>query len=123
MHLADVTLDPFPFGGGNTQLESFAFGTPVITKPDQYLKGRITGALYLQMADIDPEVLFGLAQTPEEYIEKALHLGKNPEFRHHLNQKILATHPAIFETQAVIQEFDDFCQQAIFKAQSDGFYN
>jgi predicted O-linked N-acetylglucosamine transferase (SPINDLY family) len=123
MNLADITLDPFPFGGGNTQLESFAFGTPVITKPDDYLKGRITGALYHQMAEWEPEVLFCLAATSAEYVEKAVYLGKNPEFRHQLSQKILNTHPTIFETQAVIQEFDEFCQEAIFKAQSAGFYS
>jgi protein O-GlcNAc transferase len=123
MNLADITLDPFPFGGGNTQLESFAFGTPVITKPDDYLKGRITGALYHQMAEWEPEVLFCLAATSAEYVEKAVYLGKNPEFRHQLSQKILNTHPTIFETKAVIQEFDEFCQEAIFKAQSAGFYS
>lgn len=123
MNLADITLDPFPFGGGNTQLESFAFGTPVITKPDDYLKGRITGALYHQMAELEPEVLFCLATTSEEYIEKALYLGQHPEFRQQLRQKILNTHPAIFENKAVIQEFDEFCQEAIFKAQSAGFYS
>jgi protein O-GlcNAc transferase len=36
---ADVMLDPFPFGGGNTSYEAFAVGTPVVTKPGQFLRG------------------------------------------------------------------------------------
>ena len=31
--LADVVLEPFPFGGGVTSLEIFSVGTPIITFP------------------------------------------------------------------------------------------
>jgi len=34
--LADVLLDTIHFGGGNTSLEAFAFGTPVVTLPGRH---------------------------------------------------------------------------------------
>src|SRR5439155_5052593 len=42
--LVDVLLDPFPYGGGNSSLEAFSFGMPVVTLPTQFLRGRITQA-------------------------------------------------------------------------------
>ena len=36
--LANVVLDPFPFGGGNTSFEALAVGTPIVTWPGNYLR-------------------------------------------------------------------------------------
>ena len=46
---ADVILGPFPFGGGNTTYEPLAVGTPVVTYPGRFLRGRISDALYHRM--------------------------------------------------------------------------
>lgn len=46
LSLADVMLDPFPFCGGNTSYEALALGTPVVTMPGRYLRGRLTHGLY-----------------------------------------------------------------------------
>ncbi|MEM0927272.1 MAG: DUF4915 domain-containing protein, partial [Planctomycetota bacterium] len=46
---ADVILDPFHFGGGNSTYEALAMGTPVVSLPGSYLRSRITLALYTKM--------------------------------------------------------------------------
>jgi predicted O-linked N-acetylglucosamine transferase (SPINDLY family) len=63
----DVSLDPFPHGGGVTTIESFLMGVPTVTLLGDYICGR-TGASYL--------TLFGLGQavarTPYEYVRHAV---------------------------------------------------
>jgi predicted O-linked N-acetylglucosamine transferase (SPINDLY family) len=49
LSLADVMLDPFPFCGGNTSYEALALGTPVVTMPGRYLRGRLTHGLYRRL--------------------------------------------------------------------------
>src|SRR4029450_11889657 len=44
--LVDVLLLPPDFGGGRTSYEAFTVGTPIVTLPSPFLRGRITYALY-----------------------------------------------------------------------------
>ena len=73
--LADVLLDTFPFGGGNTSLEAFAFGTPIVTLAGSLMRGRITYACYQQMGLTEC-----IASTPDEYVQMALRSGCDPEW-------------------------------------------
>ena len=76
----DIALDPFPYNGGSTTLDTLWMGVPLVT-----LAGRAdvqrTGASLLSAAGL-PDLI---AHTPEEYIQAALFLVqayKNvPEFR------------------------------------------
>src|SRR5581483_7693259 len=47
--LCDAILDPIQFGGGNSSLECFAVGGPVVTLPGALLRNRITYAAYKQI--------------------------------------------------------------------------
>ena len=35
--IQNVLLDPFPYGGGNSSLEAFSFGVPIVTLPTELL--------------------------------------------------------------------------------------
>lgn len=61
--LADVMLDTPHFSGGNTNYEAFAFGTPVVTLPGAFMRGRVTQALYNKMGVTDC-----IAETADDYI-------------------------------------------------------
>ena len=67
MKRADVVLDTIHFCGGNTCLDAFAVGTPVVTQPGHFYRGRATMAKYRQMG-IDGLV----AGSEEEYVDLAL---------------------------------------------------
>jgi predicted O-linked N-acetylglucosamine transferase (SPINDLY family) len=62
----DVLLDTIHFNGGNTNFKGLAVGTPIVTWPSEFLKGRITLGMYRQM-----NVLDCVAQAPQEYVEIA----------------------------------------------------
>jgi predicted O-linked N-acetylglucosamine transferase (SPINDLY family) len=66
----DVMLDPFPFGGGNTTLEAFAVGTPVVTLPPPFLRGRLAYTFGRTIGWLD-----GVADSVPDYVRRAVHLA------------------------------------------------
>jgi predicted O-linked N-acetylglucosamine transferase (SPINDLY family) len=99
----DVLLDTLHFSGGNTSYEALALGTPVVTLPGRLMKGRITYALYRKM-----DVLDCVAATPEEYIDIAVGLGMDQDWRLAVREKILAANSVLFEDQAAVREIEEF---------------
>lgn len=69
----DIALDPFPYNGGTTSCEALAMGVPVITLRGDRFVSRV-GATIVESAGL-PELVAG---TVNEYIEKAVDLGRHP---------------------------------------------
>ena len=46
---SDVMLDPLHYSGGNTSLEAFSVGTPIVTWPGAFMRGRHTHGFYRLM--------------------------------------------------------------------------
>ncbi|MGE3728006.1 MAG: tetratricopeptide repeat protein [Candidatus Sericytochromatia bacterium] len=82
---ADLVLDPFYFGLGAQAFTFLALGTPLLTWPGQYQRGRYAYAAY-QLLEIED----ALADSAPDYLAKALELGRSPEKRSELRQRILA---------------------------------
>src|SRR3546814_4469016 len=72
--LADVVLDTWPFGGGNTSYQSFAMGVPVVTLPGRFMRGRTSLVHYRHMGIADC-----IADSADSYVDIALRLGTDPE--------------------------------------------
>lgn len=66
----DISLDPFPHGGGVTTVESVLMGTPTITLLGNYVCGR-TGASILTTLGFKSAV----ARTPFEYVKHAVDMA------------------------------------------------
>jgi len=111
--LADVQLDTLHFGGGSTSYDGFTVGTPIVTLPTPFLRGRITQSMYKQM-DIPDAV----AQDRQEYIDIALRLGTDPEYRQLLHKKILAANEVLFENSAGVRDLERFLQGAVQRDQN-----
>ncbi len=104
--IAKVSLDPIHFGGGNTTYEALALGLPVVTWPSEFLRGRISAALYQQMGWMDCVV-----DSEESYIEKAVALGTNSEYQRATSKAILEHCGAIFEDPVVIEDYVQFFER------------
>ena len=76
VHVSDVALDTFPFGGCNTTLECFNLGKPVVTMPSSFLRGRFTLGFYKAMG-IDEFIV----SSEDEYVDKAQRLGSDRAYR------------------------------------------
>jgi len=103
MALADVLLDPIHFGGGNTSYEGLAAGVPIVTMPSEFLRGRITFALYKQMNLMDCVV-----HTPEEYVNLAVRLGTDVDYRLYIRSQIAERNEVLFENASGIRELEQF---------------
>lgn len=63
----DITLDPFPHGGGVTTLEGIMMGVPVVTLRWPTTAGRVSASILTALG------LTGwVAETPEQYVEIAI---------------------------------------------------
>lgn len=115
--VADAVLDVLTFSGGNSSLEAFSLGVPVVTWPGRFAHGRITYACYRQMGIGDL-----IAADAGEYVDLALRLagaGDGPgdgdgdgAFRQDMTARILAAVPKLFENAAMIGELEDFLHAA-----------
>lgn len=108
LHHATVVLDTYPFGGGNTSYLALSVGTPMVTWPGEFSRGRTTLALYQQMNLRDCVV-----DSARAYIAKVLHIAQNPDYRKRLQQEIVARQPLIFErTEGIKAALEWLAQQA-----------
>ncbi len=113
--ILDVSLDPVHFGGGNTSYEALAMGTPIVTMPSQFLRGRLTYAMYVQMGVIDC-----VAKSPQQYIDIATRLGTDKSFRKTVSEKIRDNSAKIFENPAGVRDLEAFFKKAVNEAPSLG---
>ncbi len=100
---ADVILDPLHFGGGNTTYEALALGTPVVSLPGEFLRGRITQALYRRMTFTDL-----IVSSADEYIHTAIHLGTDRTAHTISSSKILSACPILFENDDEVRVLDEW---------------
>ena len=105
--LADVILDPPHFGGGNTSYEAFAVGSPIVTLPGQFLRSRITQALYRKM-----DVTGGIVHSAQEYIEQTVRLGTDAEYRQALQNAIQESSHLLFEDRGEVRALGRFLKTA-----------
>ena len=70
----DITLDPFPFSGHTTTLDSLWMGVPVVTLSGRTSVGRAASSALHNLRL--PELV---SRTSEEYVSIAVRLSQNPE--------------------------------------------
>jgi protein O-GlcNAc transferase len=100
----DVILDTLYYtGGANTTYDAFACSTPVVTLPTQFHRGRYTSAAYKQIGLTDC-----IAQNREDYINIAVKLGTDAQYRQSVKDKIDAGCPVLFEDIKAVEELADF---------------
>lgn len=105
----DVLLDPIHFGSGNTLYEAMVSGTPIVTWPGRFMRGRIVAAAYRQMAVVDAPI----AERLEDYAPLALALGRDPARREALRQASRAAAGALFEDGQAVRELEAFVVAAV----------
>ena len=74
LELADVSLDPPGWNGGNTTIEALTLGTPVVSMAGQFMRGR-HGLAFLKQANVEGL----LANCEDDYIDLALNEDRRNE--------------------------------------------
>lgn len=106
--LADAVLDTPHFSGGNSSLEAFAMGAPVVTLPGAYARSRFTLASYSRMGYRDC-----VAGDENEYIRLALALGTDRAHAAKVRSQILEAGAAIYDDLGTVRAMEDFFQEAV----------
>lgn len=105
--LADVSLDSFPFSGGNTTYQALAMGTPVVTLPGDYLRGRLSLAILCEAG-----VTECIAMDADDYAEIALRLGTDKGWAKDVVRRIEAASEDIFDDPVFLYDAADFLLNA-----------
>ena len=101
--VAEALLDIPTFSGGNTSLEAFAMGAPIVTWPQDFVRGRLTAGLYKQMG------LSNLIATDaNSYLRLALQLAQDTDFKHRMQDDIKTNAYKLYERFKVIEEMETF---------------
>lgn len=103
IQIADVGLDSFYYGSGNTAYQMLAWGLPVVTWPGEYLRGRILAVLCEQIGY--PE---GVVDSPVAYMTRVIALLSQPELRAEIQQRLRSNAARIWEDQRAAVAMQDF---------------
>ncbi|MCC6508523.1 MAG: TIGR03032 family protein [Pirellulaceae bacterium] len=97
----DVLLDPMHFGGGNSSLEAIAVGTPLVTLEGQFLRSRITSAIYKQIAYTEL-----IAESPSSYVRLAVRLANDLSYRSMVQQQLRLATSGLFDDHTAAGELE-----------------
>jgi CRISPR-associated protein Csy1 len=101
--LCDVMLDTLHWSGGNTSLDALASGLPVVTLPGQLMRGRQSLAM-LHILGL-PELI---TPSPEEYVARAVAVGRDKDYRQSLSERIRAGHHLLFDRDEPVRALEEF---------------
>jgi len=110
---SDVMLDPLHYSGGNTSLEAFAVGTPIVTWPGAFMRGRHTYGFYKLMGVQDC-----VARDPADYVALALRLGTDPVRRTEIGRRIRDASAVLYENLDTVRALEEFLVEAVARAQA-----
>ncbi len=98
--LCDVVLDTLHWSGGNTSLDAFAAGVPVVTLEGRFMRGRQTSAMLRSMG------LAGLvAASREEYVRIALEAARDRDRNAELRRAIVERRGELFGRREPVDAF------------------
>jgi predicted O-linked N-acetylglucosamine transferase (SPINDLY family) len=106
--LADVFLDCLSWSGGITTSEAIFSGLPVVTCPGKFMRGRHSYAM-LKMIGVTETI----ASNAEEYIQIAVKLGLNNQWRQQIRTRMDANRHKLFNDQVCVRALESFFMEAL----------
>jgi predicted O-linked N-acetylglucosamine transferase (SPINDLY family) len=103
--VSTVILDSYPAGGCTTTREALELGKAVVTLPGRLLGGRWSYAYYQILGD-DTLISSVVASTPEEYITKAVALGRNKDLREKIELIITSNLSRLYSQQSAVASWE-----------------
>ncbi|HFE38270.1 MAG TPA: tetratricopeptide repeat protein, partial [Gammaproteobacteria bacterium] len=106
--LVDVFLDNPPWSGNNTGLAAIDAHLPIVCYPTQFMRGRHSYAI-LKMLGVTETI----AQNEQEYIDIAVKLGTDREWRKSIVDKIAHQHENIYEDVECVRGLESFYEKVV----------
>ena len=106
--VSDVFLDTLSWSGGNTTLEAIACNLPVVTCPGEFMRGRHSYGI-LRMLGVTETI----AKDEAEYIDIAVRLGLDPQWRKSIVEKVVANHDRLYEDKTCVEALEAFYERVV----------
>ena len=100
---SDIILDSLDWSGFNTSLDALSLDKPIVTLPSKFMRGRHTYGI-LKCIKIDELI----CNSKKEYIDLAVKLSKNFDFRNKIVKKIKISKRLIFNNYETIKFLENF---------------
>ncbi|CBN55325.1 MULTISPECIES: tetratricopeptide repeat protein [Kamptonema] len=104
--LSDVFLDTFTWSGGNTSLEAIACNLPIVTCPGEFMRG-LHADSFLKMLGVTDTI----AKNEVEYIDIAVNLGLELEWRGKISEKMSQRQDYLFDDRVCVAGLENFYQE------------
>lgn len=108
LQCADIFLDTLEFSGGYTTLEAIACNLPIVTMPGEFMRGRQSYGFLTMLGVTDT-----IAKSEAEYINIAVRLGLEPQWRQEISQSMGDRHHYLYEDTECIRGLEDFYQRVV----------
>jgi protein O-GlcNAc transferase len=101
--LSDIYLDTMEWSACNSAFEAIAYSLPIVTLPGHFMRGRHSAAILEMMGMTET-----IANNIDEYIDIAVRLGENSDYRKSISDKIGKNKHRIYEDITAIKGLEDF---------------
>jgi predicted O-linked N-acetylglucosamine transferase (SPINDLY family) len=106
--VSDIFLDTFNWSGGNTTLQAIACHLPVVTCPSEFMRGRHSYA-FLKLLGITETI----ASNEAEYIEIAVRLGCDRDWRDKIVQQMSQHHTHLYDDKTCVVALEEFYKRVV----------
>ena len=96
-----------------TAWDGFSLNKPIVTLPGEFVRGRYTFGCYHLM-----EIGECIANSREQYVEIAVRLGTEPDFRHETGQRIANASDVLFDNRRAVTEHEEIFNRLIAESRS-----
>jgi len=111
--MADVYLDSIGWSGCNSTLEAVSCNVPVVTLPGEFMRSRHSSAILTMMG-----LRHTIASTLDEYVDIAVRLGLEPEWRKQLSDQVRARKHLVYRDTVCINALEEFLEKVVQERQS-----
>ncbi|MDJ0516704.1 MAG: tetratricopeptide repeat protein [Trichodesmium sp. MO_231.B1] len=116
--IADVFLDNIGWSGNNTAMESTNFNVPIVTYPQEMMRGRHVLGI-MKMMGIEETI----ASRKEEYVQIAVRLGRDAEYRQYISELIAKNKHKLYNDLETIRALEEFLLNAVGKPKNSAMAN
>lgn len=105
---SDIFLDSLEWSGCNSTMEAIACRLPIVTLPGQFMRGRHTYAILTQLG-----VTETIATDKENFIDIAVRLGRDSDWRKEIARSITARESLIYSDRSSTDALEQFLIAAV----------
>lgn len=110
-YISDIFLDTIGWSANNSTFEAINCNLPVVTLPGKFMRQRHSAGI-LRMMGVSETI----ASSVDEYIEIAVRLGKDVEWRKQISEKIALNKHRLYNDMKCIEALEDFLVSAVKKS-------